>query len=99
MCLYLERGIETAGIAKEFGALKGLVLCEQFLRKCKFDMRMFVKERIPKPLKEIISLTEQYLAGHGGPMWVTGKIHRVKTETSAVNTTWQEKPLFCEVQD
>ena len=69
MCRHSERWIEMSGISHTFDDLKDLVLREQFLRKVHSDLRMFLKERSPKDLTQMVSFTEKYLAAHGGPMW------------------------------
>lgn len=46
-----------------------LILRQEFLRKCKVDVRLFFKERIPRSLKDMVKLTEQHLAAHGGLFW------------------------------
>ena len=47
---------------------------------------MYWKERIPKSLKDMFSLTEQYTVVHGGPTWVIVKTSMVDTEANGVNT-------------
>ena len=91
MCLYFERWIDIAGISKEYGDLKDLILREQFLRKCKPDLRMFLKERTPKSLKDMISLTEQYMAAHGGSMWIAVKTQKNKSEMRESSPSKQER--------
>lgn len=54
------------------------MLKEQFLRKCHNELRLVLKERTPKTLKDVIGLTEQYLAARGGPMWRPSKVIHVK---------------------
>lgn len=82
MCRYFERWIEMSGIQREYEALKDLVLREQFLRKSHQELRVFLKERTPGTLKEMVSLTEQYLSAHGGPMWKQTKLLKPKPETN-----------------
>lgn len=87
MTRYFERWIEMTGIEKTYNDLRDLVLREQFLRKSHYDLRVFLKERTPKSLKEMISFTEQYLAAHGGPMWRKTKPNKVTPEgTSSAST-------------
>ena len=93
MCLYFERWIDIAGISQEYDDLKDLILREQFLRKCKLDLRMFLKERTPKSLKDMISLTEQYMAAHGGPMWSPVRIQKNKSDMSEGHSSKQDKTL------
>ena len=73
MCFYFERWPGVVVIAKEFSALKDLILHEQFLGKCKPGLIMFLKERTPKSVIDMI-LTEQYNLSHGGPMWDAVKL-------------------------
>ena len=77
MSRYFCRWVELAGFNKNFDNLKDLILREQFMRKCHFDLRMFLKERGPRSLCETVTLTEKYLAAHGGPMFKP-KVMRVK---------------------
>ena len=70
-----------SGITKDFASLEDFILKEQFLRKCHYELRMFLKERNPAKLADAVAQTERYLEAHGGPMFkTTSKITKPKSE-------------------
>ncbi|ESO94740.1 hypothetical protein LOTGIDRAFT_160974 [Lottia gigantea] len=59
---YFNRWIELSQTCKNYDALKDLLLREQFLVCCSLYMTVFLKERVPKTVDELIKLTDQYLS-------------------------------------
>ena len=52
-------------IRQEFAALRDLLLSEQVLNVSSKELRIFLKERKPKDVKEMAELAQQYLEVHG----------------------------------
>ena len=55
------------------------------------QLKMFLKERTRKYLKDMVSLIEQDMAACGDPMWVIVNHLKVKTKANMVNTPKQDK--------
>ena len=52
-------------MSKSFGNLSDFVLREQFLLNCSKPLAVFLKERVPKTVKEMVCLAEQFVEAHG----------------------------------
>ena len=62
---YFERWVEFGEVSKSFGNLSDLVLRKQFLVNCSKPLAVFLKERVPKTVKEMACLAEQFVEAHG----------------------------------
>ena len=62
---YFERWVEFGEVSKSFGNLSDLVLREQFLLNCSKPLAVFLKECVPKTVKEMACLAEQFVEAHG----------------------------------
>ncbi|XP_076365744.1 uncharacterized protein LOC143254442 [Tachypleus tridentatus] len=49
-----------------------MLICEEFMITCSTNMSLFLKERTPTDLGEMINLAEQYMESQGGS--ITGKL-------------------------
>jgi len=61
---YLMRWIDLANVEKDFHGLMSLIVREQYLESCLVQLAILLRERKPKDLSELASLTEQYLDAH-----------------------------------
>ncbi|XP_022088287.1 uncharacterized protein LOC110977995 [Acanthaster planci] len=61
---YLIRWVEVAGVPKSFDGLVDLLLKEQIHRVCGKDLSIFLKERQPKDLKELVRIADRYVEAH-----------------------------------
>ena len=50
-----------SGANKDFQGLVDLLVREQFMVTCSVEMSLFLKERVPKDVEEMIRLAEQYI--------------------------------------
>lgn len=66
---YFDCWIDLTGMKQDYTGLRDLIIREQFLGKCRNDLRMFLKEKTPKSLTEMVNLAEKFLAAHGGPLY------------------------------
>ncbi|XP_061176104.1 uncharacterized protein LOC133185059 [Saccostrea echinata] len=57
---YLDRWIELGRVDKTFEGLYDMFLRDQFLLMCNKELTLFLKERIPKNIKEMCALADQY---------------------------------------
>jgi hypothetical protein len=63
---YFFRWIELTHIEKTYEGLRNLVLHEQFLDACHKDLKLFLRERNLKTIKEVVETADRYLEAHGG---------------------------------
>ncbi|XP_074662653.1 uncharacterized protein LOC141915136 [Tubulanus polymorphus] len=63
---YAIRWIELSGTEKSYDQLLDLILRDAFIQACNRDLAMFLKERTPKSLSEMVKLADQYCEAHGG---------------------------------
>ena len=61
LCRYFRRWVELSGIKKNYEALEDLMVREQYITTCGKDLALFLRERLPKDMKEMIKLAEQYI--------------------------------------
>ncbi|XP_048777367.2 uncharacterized protein LOC125681360 [Ostrea edulis] len=57
---YFDRWIEMAKAPKTYHGLYNLMLRDQFIHVCSQDLKLFLKERIPKSLNNVAELADQY---------------------------------------
>ncbi|XP_064469691.1 uncharacterized protein LOC135384419 [Ornithodoros turicata] len=57
---YFDRWIELASIKKEYGDLRDLMLSEQFLKDCRQDLALYLKERKSKTTAELLELADHF---------------------------------------
>ncbi|XP_062609199.1 uncharacterized protein LOC134270945 [Saccostrea cucullata] len=57
---YLDRWIELGRVNKTFDGLYDLILRDQFLFMCNKELTLFLKERIPKNIREMCDLADQF---------------------------------------
>ena len=62
---YLNRWIELTGIKKDYESLFNLILQEQYLLQCPKELTVFLRERTPADINELVKLSEKYLEAHG----------------------------------
>jgi hypothetical protein len=65
---YLERWIGLAECKKEYDDIVDLLLREQFVRSCSTELALFLGERTPKSIDDVVVLAERYLEAHGDPI-------------------------------
>ena len=51
---------------KSFDGLSDLLIREQFLSRCAPEMALFLNERVPESVHEMLRLAEQYMDAHSG---------------------------------
>ena len=61
---YLERWVDLAGIDKTYESVMDLLVREQYISTCSEEMAIFLKERIPKNVKEMTIFAERYVEAH-----------------------------------
>ncbi|XP_069108942.1 uncharacterized protein [Argopecten irradians] len=59
------RWLEMALVEKTYAGLKDLVVRDQFLQTCGTDLKLFLKERSPKSVKDMASLADQFAEARG----------------------------------
>ncbi|XP_071485282.1 uncharacterized protein [Diadema antillarum] len=64
---YLDRWVELSPYSDDAVGLKNLFLQEQILETCSKDLLMFLRERGPQKLPELLCLAEQYREAHADP--------------------------------
>ncbi|XP_062613758.1 uncharacterized protein LOC134275492 [Saccostrea cucullata] len=57
---YLDRWIELGRVNKTFDGLYDMILRDQFLFMCNKELTLFLKERIPKNIREMCDLADQF---------------------------------------
>ncbi|KAI3382150.1 hypothetical protein SNEBB_003688, partial [Seison nebaliae] len=63
-----KKWIETAGVRGNFDGLAELIMKEQFMSLCATEIAIFIREKKPQTLEEIIELAEVYTDVHNVPM-------------------------------
>ena len=61
---YLKHWLEASRVS-DFKALFDLLFREQFLASCGRDHSIFLKERDPKSIHEMVQYADQYIVAHG----------------------------------
>ena len=62
---HLVRWIELAGCKKN---LADLMMQEQFMNMCSPELALFLRERVPKDVGEMVAVAERYHEAHGTSM-------------------------------
>ena len=62
---YAKRWVELSGRDTTYETLLELVVMEQILEGCDRSTAIFIKERSPKNLSELVEIAEQYCSAHG----------------------------------
>ena len=63
---YFERWLDLSKTDKSYEGLLNLMLKDQFMQSCGKDLRLFLKERIPKTIQEVSILADQFREARGG---------------------------------
>ena len=94
---YLNRWIELSEVSEDFDKLVDLFLREQFVSMCSKDLSVFLRERVPQDMEELIDLAEHYVEAHGGSL-VSGKPRQMirEPERSYVNDDTNQRKATCE---
>lgn len=91
---YFDRWIEMAKTPKTYDGLYDLMLRDQFIFVCSQDLKLFLKERIPKSLSTMAELADQYKdARNISAVQVTGKskVIQKKPEVSSKSEKTESK--------
>ena len=65
----LKRWVEMSLYEDNYEGLTDLVLMEQFLQSCGKSLQMYLKERLPLKLSNVVELAESYVQAHGGLLY------------------------------
>jgi hypothetical protein len=87
---YFTRWTELAGVEDTFEALCDLLIREQYLTSCSPDLSMFLRERAPKSMEEVIRLAEQYTEAHGDSIYhsnMSADLQLRQNEELAIHTS------------
>jgi hypothetical protein len=63
---YFSRWVELSEIGSGFEELKDLLIREQFIQVCSTDLSLFLRERKPRNIEEVVTLAEWYIVAAGG---------------------------------
>ena len=58
---YFRRWVELSGVERTYEALEDLLVQEQYITTCGQELAIFLRERVPKDVKEMTRLAEQYI--------------------------------------
>ncbi|XP_033756184.1 uncharacterized protein LOC117338928 [Pecten maximus] len=61
----LVRWMEMASVDKTYDGLRDLMVRDQFLQACGNELKLFLKERIPKSIVEMSTLADQFAEARG----------------------------------
>ena len=61
---YFTKGVELLQVEKSFGGAVELMMRQQFTNACSKDWSVYLNERSPKTLDELVILAKQYLMAH-----------------------------------
>ena len=62
---YFNRWVDMSGCVKDYKDLGDLLIREQFVNTCSAEMALFLRERVPKNISEMVKFADQYLEAHG----------------------------------
>lgn len=62
----LQRWVELSNHEETYQSLVDLLLIEQLMESCSKPLQVFLRERFPLTLKEIVEISEGYVLAHGG---------------------------------
>ena len=74
---YLCRWVELSPYNHDLDGMKSLMIQEQVFDTCGKDLLMFIKERQPKSLTEVLTLADQFRDAHSDP-----RVRRMKDKPS-----------------
>lgn len=83
---YFTRWVDLTEVEKGYEGLSDLLIREQFIGTCSENMRLFLRERVPKSVQEMTKLAEQYMEAHGGSITVTKKQQCIEKPLSRPTT-------------
>ena len=63
---YIDRWLDLSKTDKTFEGLLNLMLKDQFMQSCGKELRLFLRERIPKTIDEMSELADQFREARGG---------------------------------
>lgn len=63
---YFERWLDLSKTDKSYEGLLNLMLKDQFMQSCGKELRLFLRERIPKTIQEVSVLADQFREARGG---------------------------------
>ena len=58
---YFRRWVELSGVERTYEALEDLLVQAQYITTCRQELAIFLRERVPKDVKEMTILAEQYI--------------------------------------
>ena len=58
---YFRRWVELSGVERTYEAFEDLLVQEQYITTCGQELAIFLRERVPKDVKEMTRLAEQYI--------------------------------------
>jgi hypothetical protein len=82
---YFQRWVEMAGIDRTYDKLQDLMIQEQYLNTCNREMKIFLRERTPKNLDELITLAERYTEAHSTETRSTGEVTESTADSLEIN--------------
>jgi len=84
---YLDRWIEMSETVKTFEQLHELIVKEQVMSMCSKDLVLFLKEHVPKGVKEVTDLADQYREARDVSITTLVKVKGVerKIDTKTLN--------------
>ena len=63
---YLKKWMQLASVKEEYEELRCLLVKEQFIDACHKDLAVFLREKKPKLLQEVVEAAERFQEAHGG---------------------------------
>jgi hypothetical protein len=63
---YFSKCIKLSEIGGGLEELKDLLIREQFIQVCSTDLSLLLRERKPRNIEKVLTLTERYIEAHGG---------------------------------
>ena len=98
---FLDHWIEGEECGDDFSKLKDLFIREQILDSAPLEHRLWLKDKNPKSVEELVTLADHYVATHGKKPAPKGKTqhkeHKEKDENSTPKGTSQSsrEPIRC----
>ncbi|XP_072164343.1 uncharacterized protein [Diadema setosum] len=80
---YLDKWVELAGAKPQYEALVELMLMEQFLTSCSQPMVLFIRERRPTALSEMVEIADRFVESRSG--WYSPAGHKGQQTRPAPN--------------
>ena len=88
---YFDRWVDMSEVTKDYASLSDLVLRDQFLYICSRDLSLFLKERIPHSLDDMVALADQFKeARRTSALSLTGQERNSGNSTKQVGSGFQQ---------